>query len=67
MEMEYQDPAKRGKFIVVVETVLALAAGGAAFYLISEAQQQAGQGDLQKIDVVVALRAIPARKPVEAG
>lgn len=67
MEMEYRDPAKRGKFIVVVGVVLALAAGGAAFYLINQAQQQAGQGTLQKTDVVVALRAIPARKPVEAG
>ena len=67
MEMEYKDPAKRGKFIVVVGIVLALVAGGAAFYLINRAQQTAGQGELQKTDVVVALRAIPARKPVEAG
>ena len=57
MEMEYRDPAKRGKFIVVVGVVLALAAGGAAFYLINQAQQQAGQGELQKTDVVVALAA----------
>ena len=67
MEMEYKDPAKRGKFIVVVGIVLALVAGGAAFYLINQAQQQAGQGELQKTAVVVAIRAIPARKPVEAG
>jgi Flp pilus assembly protein CpaB len=66
MEMEYRDPAKRGKFIVVVGIVLALAAGGAAFYLINQAQQQAGQGDLQKTEVVVALQPIPARKPIEA-
>ena len=67
MEMEYRDPAKRGKFIVVIGVLLAVVAGGAAFYLINQAQQQAGQGELQKTDVVVALRAIPARKPVEAG
>jgi Flp pilus assembly protein CpaB len=67
MEMEYRDPAKRGKFIVVLGVVLALAAGGAAFYLINQAQQQAGQGELEKTDVVVAVRVIPARKPVEAG
>jgi Flp pilus assembly protein CpaB len=66
MEMEYRDPAKRGKFIVVLGVVLALAAGGAAFYLINQAQQQAGQGDLKKTAVVVATRAIAARKPVEA-
>jgi Flp pilus assembly protein CpaB len=65
MEMEYRDPAKRGKFIVVVGIVLAMAAGGAAFYLINRAQQQAGQSDLQTTDVVVAVRPIAARKPVE--
>jgi Flp pilus assembly protein CpaB len=65
MEMEYRDPAKRGKFIVVVGVVLALAAGGAAFYLINQAQQQAGQSTLQRTDVVVALTSIPARKPIE--
>jgi len=67
MEMEYRDPSKRGKFIVVIGIVLAVAAGGAAFFLINQAQQQAGQGGLQKVSVVVAARAIPARKPVEAG
>jgi Flp pilus assembly protein CpaB len=67
MEMEYRDPAKRGKFIVVVGIVLALAAGGAAFYLINQAQQTAGQGDLKKTAVVVALQPIPARKPIESG
>jgi len=46
--------------------VLALAAGGAAFYLINQAQQQAGQGELQKVSVVVAARPIAARQPVVA-
>jgi Flp pilus assembly protein CpaB len=67
MEMEYRDPAKRGKFIVVIGILLAVAAGGAAFYLINQAQQKAGQGTLQKTEVVVAVQPIPARKPVEAG
>ena len=66
MEMEYRDPAKRGKFIVVIGILLAVAAGGAAFYLINQAQQKAGQGTLQKTDVIVAVQAIPARKPIEA-
>jgi Flp pilus assembly protein CpaB len=66
MEMEYRDPSKRGKFIVILGVVLALAAGGAAFFLINQAQQQAGQSGLKTISVVVAARAIPARKPVEA-
>src|SRR3954468_20543928 len=64
--MEYRDPSKRGRWIVIIGVVLALAAGGAAFFLINQAQQQAGTGSLQTVDVVVALRPIPARKPVEA-
>lgn len=66
MEMEYRDPSKRGRWIVVIGVVLAIAAGGAAFFLISQAQQQAGQAGLQKVAVVVAARMIPARKPIEA-
>jgi Flp pilus assembly protein CpaB len=66
MEMEYKDPSKRGRWIVIIGVVLAIAAGGAAFYLISQAQQQAGQAGLQKVAVVVAARMIPARKPIEA-
>ena len=66
MEMEYRDSSKRGRWIVVIGVVLALAAGGAAFYLVNQAQQEAGQGALEKVRVVVAARPIPARKPVEA-
>jgi Flp pilus assembly protein CpaB len=64
--MEYRDPSKRGRWIVIAGVVLALAAGGAAFYLINQAQQAAGQGDLLKVDVVVAARPIAARQPVVA-
>jgi Flp pilus assembly protein CpaB len=62
--MEYKDPSKRGKFIVIIGVVLALVAGGAAFFLINQAQQQAGQGGLQKVAVVVAIRPIQARVPI---
>src|SRR5262245_18957215 len=65
MEMEYKDTSRRGKAIIVLGLVLAVAAGGAAFFLINQAQQQAGQGGLQKVTVVVAARDIPARKPIE--
>jgi Flp pilus assembly protein CpaB len=64
--MEYRDPSKRGRWIVVIGVVLALAAGGAAFYLINQAQQKAGQGDLVKVNVVVAARPIPVRQPIVA-
>ena len=66
MEMEYKDPSKRGRWIVVAGVVLALAAGGAAFYLINQAQQQAGQGELVKVNVVVAARPVPVRQPIVA-
>ena len=66
MEMEYKDTSgRRGKAIIVLGLVLAIAAGGAAFFLINQAQQQAGQGNLQKVSVVVAARDIPGRKPIE--
>jgi Flp pilus assembly protein CpaB len=66
MEMEYKDPSKRGRWIVLLGVVMAVAAGGAAFYLINNAQQQAGQSGLKMTQAVVAVRPIPARKPIEA-
>ena len=67
MEMEYKDTNRRGKFVIVVGVVLAVVAGGAAFYLIQQAQQTAGQGDLTMVDVVVAAQKIPARTPIQPG
>jgi Flp pilus assembly protein CpaB len=66
VELEYKDNSRRGKWIIALGVVLALAAGAAAFFLINQAQQQAGQGGLQKVSVVVAARPIVARKPIEA-
>ena len=66
MEMEYKDPSKRGRWIVLLGVVMAVVAGGAAFFLINNAQQQAGQSGLKTTTAVVAVRAIPARKPIEA-
>src|SRR5512141_412959 len=65
MEMEYKDSNRRGKVIFVIGLILAIGAGAAAFFLINAAQQNAGQGALQKVSVVVAARPIPARKPIE--
>ena len=66
MEMEYKDPSRRGRWIVVIGVLLAVVAGGAAFFLINQAQQEAGQAGLQKVAVVVAAQTIPARKIIEA-
>jgi Flp pilus assembly protein CpaB len=67
VEMEYKDPSRRGRYIVIIGVILALVAGAAAFYLITTAQQQAGQAGLQRVSVVVALQTIPARKVIEAA
>ena len=66
MEIEYKDESRRGRYIIIAGIVLAVVAGASAFYAINQAQQQAGQGALQHVTVVVAARDIPARKPVEA-
>lgn len=67
MEMEYKDSNRRGKFVIIVGVVLAVVAGGAAFYLINQAQQSAGQGSINKVPVVVAVRAITARTAIAAS
>ena len=66
MEIEYRDPSRRGKLIVAIGLVLALVAGGGAYIIISQAQQQAGQAGLQTSAVVVAAREIPDRKVLDA-
>ena len=67
MEMEYKDNNRRGKFVIIVGVVLAVVAGGAAFYLINQAQQHASEGPAQKVAVVVAAQIIPARTPIQPG
>ena len=67
MELEFNDNSRRGKVIIALGVILALIAGGAAFYLVNQAQQQAGQAGLQRVSVVVARQPIAARKPIEAN
>jgi Flp pilus assembly protein CpaB len=67
MELEYRDESRRGKFVVVVGIILALFAGGAAFYFVSQAREQAGQASLQRVPAVVAVRAIDARTEITAA
>jgi Flp pilus assembly protein CpaB len=62
MELEYQDPKRRAKIIVALGLVLAIVAGGGAFLLITNAQEQAGQASLTRVAIVVAKVQIPARK-----
>ncbi len=65
MELEYRDDRRRGRFIILAGVILALVAGGVAFYTINQAQEQASQAGTQKIKAVVALSAIPARQQIQ--
>ena len=67
MEMEYKDTNRRGKVVIILGVLLAVVAGATSFYLISQAQQKSGQGDIQKVSVVVAAQVIPARTPIQPG
>jgi Flp pilus assembly protein CpaB len=66
MEMEYKDTNRRGKFVIIVGVVLAVVAGATSFYLINQAQENAGQGELELVPIVVAAQVIPARSPILA-
>jgi Flp pilus assembly protein CpaB len=67
MEMEYVPPKPRGRLIILIGVILAIGAGGAAFIMLSQAQQQASLGNTPRIAVVVAAHNIPARKTIENG
>ena len=66
MEMEYKDPSKKGRWIVLLGVILALVAGASAFFLINSAQQQAGSTGLKTVSGYVAARPILARKAIVA-
>jgi Flp pilus assembly protein CpaB len=67
MEIEYHDNRRRAKFLVIVGIVLALVAGGGAFFLITQAQMQAGAANLPGTRVVVAVKTIAARTSIKAA
>ena len=67
MELEYKDDRRKGRFVILAGVVLALVAGGIAFYTINQAQQKANDPATSKISLVVAVATIPAREPVKAA
>ncbi len=67
MDMEFREDRGRGRTIMVLGLILAVVAGGAAFYLVSQAQQQATSAGGVKVSIVVAAKPIAARKPIEAS
>ena len=64
MELEYRDDRRRSRFVVVLGIVLALVAGGAAYFLVNQAQEQAGQASAPRVNAVVAIKVIPARQAI---
>lgn len=64
MELEFQDDRRRGRIVMGLGLVLAIVAGGAAYYAVNQAQLQSGQGDLQRVPAVVATTLIPARQAI---
>jgi len=64
MELEYKDPSKKGRWIVLLGVVLALVAGASAFFLLNNAQQKATTSGVQTISGYVAAVPILARKPI---
>lgn len=66
MEMEYSDPSRRGRWIILVGIILAVVTAAAAFYLITTAQQGAGRTGLQTTTAVVAAKPLSAKKTLTA-
>ncbi len=68
MELEYTDKnAKRSKLYIAVGILIALIVGGAVFFALQASNLVGSAGPAQMRNVVVAVRDIPGRKPIEQG
>lgn len=67
MEMEYHDTSRRGRLLVILGVILAVAAGAGSFYVLNNQQQSSAPSAVQRKSAVVATRAITARKAIEPG
>ena len=65
MEMEYKDPSRRNRWIIVLGVVFAVVAGAGSYLVLTRAQQQAQQPVTAKVITgVVAARPLLAHKPL---
>jgi Flp pilus assembly protein CpaB len=68
MEFEYRDNSqRRGKALIAVGLIGAIAAGALSFWAVSQAQQTARSGGAVMVPVVVAAADIPVRRPIDAA
>ena len=68
MELEYTDKnAKRSKLYIAVGILIALIVGAAVFFALQASNLVGSAGPAQMRSVVVAVRDIPGRKPIEEG
>ncbi len=65
MELEYDRPERRRKILIISGIVLAVAAGAAAFVLVSGAQKQ--PAPVATKQVIVAARDVPARTTLQSS
>lgn len=65
MELEFQDDRRRGRIVMGLGLVLAIVAGGAAYYAVNQAQLQGGQAALTRVPVVVSTTLIQARQAIK--
>ena len=68
MELEYTDKnAKRSKLYIAAGILIALIVGAAVFFALQASNLVGAAGPAQMRSVVVAVRDIPSRKPIEEG
>jgi len=68
VELEYTDKnAKRSKLYIAAGILIALIVGAAVFFALQASNLVGSAGPAQMRSVVVAVRDIPSRKPIEEG
>ena len=67
MEPEFKERRRPARLLMLIGVVLATVAGGAAFFFMSQARQEANDANVPLATVVVAARQIPARKVIESA
>ena len=67
MAPEFKERRSPARLMMLIGIVLAVAAGGAAFVVMSQARQDAEDANVPLATVVVAARPIPARKVIDGA